>query len=263
MQVTPTVTFRGFHPSPGLESDIERRIDRLSTYYGAIVACRVLVELAHRHHESGNRFHVRIELTVPGEQIVVRHEHGLHATAQDTDAERATKQDETDPERQHALVAVRQAFDVARRRLQDYARRQRGVVKRSARRPTGRVVKLFPADGYGFIETPSMSETGAFETTHEVYFQRERVLDDAFDRLQVDTPVSFVEEPGEKGPQASTVRIVHPRRARRASPALTLVAVWVALALAWPLRATAQQAGTTHRIDNSHASAPVPEVRTA
>ncbi len=254
MQVRPTVTFRGFHPFPGLEADVQRRIDRLTTYYASIVACRVLVELAHRHHESGNRFHVRIELTVPGEQIAVTHEHGLHATAQDTDAERATKQDETDPERQHALVAVRQAFDVARRRLQDYARRQRGVVKRSVRRPTGRVVKLYPGDGYGFIETSSMSETGALETTHEVYFQRECVLDHAFDRLKVDTPVSFVEEPGEKGPQASTVRIAHPRRPRRASPALALGALLVALALGWPLRAAAQQADTTHRLDNYYAA---------
>ena len=254
MQVTPTVTFRGFHPFPGLEADVQQRIDRLTTFYGAIVACRVLVELAHRHHESGNRFHVRIELTVPGEQIVVTHEHGLHATAQDTDAERATKQDETDPERQHALVAVRQAFDVARRRLQDFARRQRGVVKRSARRPRGRVVQLFPDDGYGFIETSSMSETGALETTHEVYFQRESVLDDAFDRLTVGTPVSFVEEPGEKGPQASTVKVVHPRRPRRVSPSLAIGALFVAVALGWPLRGAAQQADTTHRLDNYYAA---------
>jgi hypothetical protein len=34
------------------------------------------------------------------------------------------------------------------------------------------------------------------------------VLDDAFDELTIGTRVAFAEEPGEKGPQASTVRIL-------------------------------------------------------
>jgi len=254
MQVTPTVTFRGFHPFPDLEAEVQRRIDRLTTYSRSIVACRVLVELAHRHHESGNHFHVRIELTVPGDQIVVAHEHGLHATSQDTDTERATKQNETDRERQHALVAVRQAFDVARRRLQDSVRRQRGVVKQSARRPTGRVVRLFPDDGYGFIETSSAATASAPETTHEVYFRRESVLDHAFDRLKIGTSVSFVEEPGEKGPQASTVTLVHPRRTRRVSPALSIGVLFIAVALGWARGVAAQPGGVTHRVDNYYAA---------
>jgi cold shock CspA family protein len=172
------------------------------------MGCRVLLEFVQRHHEGGNRYHVRIDLTVPGEEIVVAHEANLHAAAQDIDAEKVARVAESDPERKHARVAVREAFDIARRRLQDYARRQRGTVKTAARQPRGRVTQLFPIDQYGFIEA---------EDGHEVYFQKSSVLKGAFDRLAVGSAVSFVEEPGEKGPQASTVKLVHPRRTRRPS----------------------------------------------
>lgn len=205
MQLTPTITFRGIEHSADLEAEIRRRIDRLEKYYASIMGCRVLVELAQRHHEAGNRYHVRIDLTVPGEEILVAHEASLHATAQDVDVEKLTKEAEPDPERKHARVAVREAFDIARRRLQDYARRQRGMVKAPVRQPRGRVVRLFPIDEYGYIEA---------EDGHEVYFQKSSVLKKAFDRLTVGSAVSFVEEPGEKGPQASTVKLLHPRRAR-------------------------------------------------
>ena len=198
MQLTPTITFRGIEPSAALEAGIRTRIDKLETYYHPIMGCRVLVELAQRHHEAGNHYHVRIDLTVPGEEIVVAHEASLHATDQDIHLAKATKQDEPDPERKHALAAVREAFDIARRRLQDYARRQRGAVKTAARQPRGRVVQLFPIDEYGYIEA---------EDGHEVYFQKSSVLKNAFDRLAVGSTVSFVEEPGEKGPQASTVKL--------------------------------------------------------
>lgn len=172
------------------------------------MGCRVLLELVQRHHETGNRYHVRIDLTVPGEEIVVAHEANLHATAQDADVEAATKADEPDPERKHARVAVHEAFDIARRRLQDYARRRRGAVKTAARQPRGRVSQLLPIDEYGYIEA---------EDGHEVYFHKASVLRNAFDRLAVGSAVLFAEEPGEKGPQASTVKLLHPRRKREPS----------------------------------------------
>jgi cold shock CspA family protein/ribosome-associated translation inhibitor RaiA len=210
MQLTPTIRFRGIDPSAALEAEIRTRIDKLETYDHSMIGCHVLVELAQRHHEAGNRYHVRIDLTVPGEEIVVAHEAGLHATDQDIHLAKATKQDEADPERKHALVAVREAFDIARRQLQDHARRQRGAVKTAARQPRGRVVRLFPVDEYGYLEA---------EDGHEVYFHKSSVLKGAFDRLAVDSAVSFVEESGQKGPQASTVKLLRPRRRRQSSPA--------------------------------------------
>jgi len=206
MQLTPTITFRGVERTAALEAEVIARLGKLETYYAGIMGCRVLVELVQRHHEAGNRYHVRIDLTVPGEEIVVTHEASLRATTRDVEAAKITRLAEPDPERKHARVAIREAFDIARRRLQDYARRQRGAVKTAVRQTRGRVSQLFPIDEYGYVEA---------EDGHEVYFQKSSVLKKAFDRLTIGSAVSFVEERGEKGPQASTVTLVHPRRVHR------------------------------------------------
>lgn len=57
--------------------------------------------------------------------------------------------------------------------------------------------RLFPDEGYGFLRTLE----GA-----EVYFNKNSVLHDAFNRLTIGSRVAFSEELGEKGVQASTVR---------------------------------------------------------
>ncbi len=82
--------------------------------------------------------------------------------------------------------------------LEDYAGRQRGAVKSHAETHRARVSRLFPEGGYGFLATPD---------GREIYFHRHSVLHPGFDRLAIGTEVRFVEEPGEKGPQASTVAI--------------------------------------------------------
>jgi hypothetical protein len=77
---------------------------------------------------------VRVDLTVPGGELAVtRGPSPLHQAHEDP------------------LVAIRDAFDAARRELMDYARRQRGQVKAHAARPRGRVTRL-EAD-HGFLET--------------------------------------------------------------------------------------------------------------
>ena len=104
------------------------------------------------------------------------------------------------------FLALRDAFDGVCRELQDYARVRRGEVKAHEprpERPHGRVIKLFPERGYGFLE----SEEGAL-----VYFHEHSVLDGAFPRLSVGAEVRFEEEAGERGPQASTVAVVSEAR---------------------------------------------------
>jgi cold shock CspA family protein len=95
-------------------------------------------------------------------------------------------------------VAIRDAFDAARRHLQDQVRKARGDVKHHEEMPTARVSTLFPDRGYGFLTT--------FDG-REIYFHEHSVLGDKFTSLKVGMEVHFVEEPGEKGPQASTVRV--------------------------------------------------------
>jgi cold shock CspA family protein len=95
-------------------------------------------------------------------------------------------------------VAIRDAFNAAGRKLQDHARRRRGKVKLHEPAPIARIIKLFPIEDYGFLETLD---------GREVYFHKNSVLAPGFDHLEVGHEVHFAEEMGEKGPQASTVRL--------------------------------------------------------
>ncbi|MGH8065188.1 MAG: HPF/RaiA family ribosome-associated protein [Candidatus Entotheonellia bacterium] len=174
MQLPLQITARDISLSEAAEVDIRAKAANLDTYYDGIMGCRVVVEGPVRHHRKGP-FTVRIDLSVPGAELVV----DRHADAD-------------------LYVAIRDAFDAARRRLEDYARRQRGAVKSHEETNLARVSRLFPEEGYGFLETPD---------GREIYFHRHSVLHPGFDRLAIGTEVRFVEEPGEKGPQASTVAI--------------------------------------------------------
>jgi ribosome-associated translation inhibitor RaiA len=134
MRLAPTITFRNVRHSNGLEADILRRVQKLETYFRPITSCRVLVEFAQRRHGAGNRYHVRIDLTVPTEELLVKHEASLRATARALGLERLGREEEPDPSHKYARVAIRDAFDVARRRLLDFSRRRRGTKVRLARR---------------------------------------------------------------------------------------------------------------------------------
>jgi ribosomal subunit interface protein len=181
MQIPLKVTLRNVSPSAAIEAAIRERASRLERWCDRIIRCRVLAEAPQRrHHRKGGPYNVRIDLTVPGDELVVNRQ-----AAQDL------------------YVAIREAFEVARRQLQDYARRQRGAVKAHEAPSHGRVSRLFPDEGYGFLETPD---------GREIYFHHHSVLGSGFNRLSVGTEVRFAEEEGEEGPQASTVVI--PGRSR-------------------------------------------------
>ena len=130
MLIPPQVTFRGMPHNAALEAEVRERISRLEKFYDGLVSCRVLVDVPHRHRRDGRHFHVTIELTVPGgDAIVITHEPTRHGKLKDTGVEEHLKRSETNSVRRYERVAVHEAFDAARRRLQDFARRQRGAVK--------------------------------------------------------------------------------------------------------------------------------------
>jgi cold shock CspA family protein len=173
------------------------------------MGCRVVVELSSRHHKRGNLYHVRIDLTVPGGELVVKRQPSLHSSIQQTQEPRVVKHLELKAPHRELRQAIDDAFKTMGRRLQDYAHRQRQDVKTHESTPEAQVSKLFPADGYGFLETPG---------GREVYFHENSVLREGFPRLKIGAAVNFVEESGEKGPQASTVKVAHPRHPRRTEP---------------------------------------------
>jgi len=185
MQIPLQITFRGLPPSPAIEKSIREHAAKLERFYDRLTRCRVVVESPHRRHNKGKLYHVSLDLTVPGAELVVNREpHQRH-------------------EHEDVYVAIRDAFNAAARQLEDYARRQRGEVKSHGGRPVGRVVQLFPEERYGFIDTTD---------GRHVYFHKNSLVNGDFETLEVGTPVEvlFLEAAPDRTPQATTVRILRP-----------------------------------------------------
>lgn len=181
MQLPLQITFRNMDPSEAVEARIRERAEKLDRFASHIMSCRVIVEAPHKHHHKGTLYQVLIDITVPGKELVVsRAPHDNHA-------------------HEDVYVAVRDAFDAARRQLEDYTRVIRGKTKQHEMPPHGRVRSLALDQDFGMIETPD---------GREVYFHRNSLLNGDFEKLGVGTQVRFSEELGEKGPQASSVHIL-------------------------------------------------------
>jgi cold shock CspA family protein len=181
MKLPLQIAFHNMPHTAEIESAIRANAEWLDNYYDRIMSCRVVVDRPHMHHKEGNLFQIRIDLKVPGAELVVKREPSQHKDFKDLD------------------IMIRDAFDEARRQLEDYARQQRGEVKAHESLPHARISKIFLEAGYGFLETPE---------GREIYFHKNSVVNGDFLHLTPGTEVSFVEEPGDKGPQASTVRLV-------------------------------------------------------
>jgi cold shock CspA family protein len=181
------VTLHGIGPDPIIEQDLRRKLAWLRRYSLRITGCRVTVDAPHRRRRKGRLYRVRVTLHVPRGELAVARNCSRHHAHEDLQ------------------VAIHDAFDAARRELMDYARLKRGQVKRRARMQSGRVARL--ETDHGFIEA---------EDGREIYFHRNSVLG-GLEAPRVGTEVRFAEEIGDKGPQASTVAIVHPRSRRAAA----------------------------------------------
>ena len=185
MQQPIQITFRNMDPSPGIEAAVREKASKLDTLYDKITGCHVVIEAPHRRHHQGVLYHVRIDLTVPGDELVVRRDPPEHHAHEDP------------------YVAVRNAFDAIKRQLQDHVRRVRGSVKLHEEPPVGRVVRIFVDEGFGFVETAD---------GREIYFHANSVIGPGFAALEAGDPVRIVESTGDEGPQASTVEpLARPR----------------------------------------------------
>jgi len=202
MEIPLQITFRNMAPSEAVESAIRDKAFKLDSFYDRILSCRVVVEAPHRRHRKGKAYQVRIDLSVPGTELVInRAPKPLKTTKSLASEKELVEAHEPSRHAAHAdiYVAIRDAFNAAGRKLQDFARRQSGAVKPHDGQPRGRVTRLFPEAGYGFLETPE---------GREIYFHSHSVLQPGFDRLDLGSEVYFAEEEGEKGPQASTVQLL-------------------------------------------------------
>ena len=206
MELPMQITFRNMESSENVKEWILAEAGKLETFYKPIMGCRVAVEIPHRHKRKGAAYGVRIDLTLPGGEIVVKRAPTLAPRLRKVRETAITKDGELDGPRKNLRLAINQAFQAASRRLQDYARRQRREVKTHEPVPVARVERMFREKGYGFITAPD---------GREIYFHEDSVLNGGFRKLKVGTVVNFAEEKGEKGPQASTVRIAGKRDSRQ------------------------------------------------
>lgn len=65
------LTFRDFPPCPSVTDHVQRRATKLETYFDRLMTCHVVVEEPHRRSRHGQKFHVRIDMHVPGKELVV------------------------------------------------------------------------------------------------------------------------------------------------------------------------------------------------
>jgi cold shock CspA family protein len=137
---------------------------------------------------------VDIQLHVPGEEILV------------------SRRPQPDGRIRDAYAMVHDAFDAARRQVEDYARRRRRETKHhDTGWNVGHIADVFASDGFGFIEGLD---------GHRIYFHQNSVERNQFAELKRGTPVYFVEEPGQKGPQAAVVRLIWNQSRKTPKPAM-------------------------------------------
>lgn len=186
MQIPIEIAFHNHPKSDWAESEIRDHVARLEDIYDRLTTCRVRVDQRANNANSTIPPVVRIEISVPGKDIVVAHEPDhLQRKFQTPDLRNA----------------INEAFRIAERRLTQYKGQledRSAAGQDAASAYLGQVAEITPARDYGFLLTAS----GGL-----LYFHRNSVLSGDFDRLKVGSEVYYVEEAGDTGPIASRVRV--------------------------------------------------------
>jgi cold shock CspA family protein/ribosome-associated translation inhibitor RaiA len=191
METEPQVVFEHFEPAANVRARIDSEIAKLNSFFDRIISCRVAVKAATGRRQQGDLYDVSVHLVLPEGREVAAHRNPTHKHAYDD-----------------VNLAIRDAFKAARRQLQDEVRKLRGDVKVHEGPPMATVKTVIAGEDYGFLET---------DDRREIYFHRNSVTNGGFDRIVVGDRVSFHESLGDKGPQASTVRVVSRGRQRDGS----------------------------------------------
>ena len=183
MQTPAQIEINGTKRTPELQATIDQHIAELERLYSRITICRIVINGPGDRHQAGGLHRVSIRVALPdGREVNVG---------------RTPKQDERYAD---LTFAIDNAFRRVRRQLQDQARLMRGQIKSHESQSVGTVVRIDPSGEFGFLESAH---------GHEIYFNCNSVLNRGALSIAPGTRVSYVEEIGEKGSQASTVKILH------------------------------------------------------
>jgi ribosomal subunit interface protein len=108
MKTPLRITFRRLAPTPAITTYVQTRAQKLEQLHRQITALRVAIESPHRHKSHGQHYRVRIDLTVPGADLVVTRSPEAHVANEDL------------------YAALDDAFDRAKRVLVEEVRRRSG-----------------------------------------------------------------------------------------------------------------------------------------
>ena len=182
MQTPVEIDIQGIATTSRIRTAITKHVADLEQRFGRVIACRVVLKAPGGHHRTSGLYEINIRLALPDGREV-----NVDRTAQ------------ADERHSDLDFAINDAFKRARRQLQDQVRELQGQVKHHEGAPIGTVVQLDPLGEFGLLE----SSDG-----QEIYFHRNSVFDDDYSQLAVGSRVTYAEEMGDKGPQASTVKLM-------------------------------------------------------
>ncbi len=111
MQIPLQIHYHDLTATDSLEGEVRRRAAKLDEMFERIISIRVTLEQRQHARAGGYRFHVRLEVTIPGEDVIVSRDPG------DDDAHN------------DMYVAIGDAFDAAKRQLQTRFDKMRNKVK--------------------------------------------------------------------------------------------------------------------------------------
>ena len=182
MQCPLQVASENIGHSDFIEARIREEAAKLEKFFGRISSMRVVVARPQHRHHKGGTYQVRIHMVIPGAgDIAISREPSATGAHED------------------AHVTIRDAFKAARRQLQDLVRKRQGHVKEHETPPHGTICALHPEKDHGFI---SVSDG------REIYLHRNSVTGERLEDLEIGQEVRFSESAGDKGPQATLVRLV-------------------------------------------------------
>ena len=224
MRVPPEISLKGVEGTPYIEKLLSRGIAALEKVCDYIISTRIALEKTQGRRHQGNPYRMRIDIRIPDRaDIVVKRSSKASKKVPDGLDELQTRlalKGEPEPEtsqpirrtpspketREEPLEAlIRRSFDSARRELEKIVDKQRGEIKIPAQQRSQAVIeKIFRDQQYGFLRAID---------GQQVYFHRNSVLHNHWERLRVGTIVRYVPEMGEKGLQATTVELVDKRGA--------------------------------------------------
>jgi ribosomal subunit interface protein len=180
MKIPLEIHFTDMPPSEAVEKYVREHAAKLDKFQDRIVACRVAISAPHKSQRKGRLYNVRIDLTMPGRELI------------------ANRSPTADAAHADVYVAARDAFRAIRRQVQDVGRRR---VKHRAPEVEevmlrGKIARLETVRGVGYIADPA---------GEEVFFHRNAVRDDGFDDLGVGSQVNYIATEGANGREATSV----------------------------------------------------------